>query len=157
MFLSDVRIIDMRRTGIPKEQWKKLQNAKQLPENWHEIRKYVPYDYKIDASIRPDYKFTWNRNVERHIKAWQVKWNYSLVTVNDGYWPEGVRSNGEGHYEFGDLVLMKISLEDFIAKRKPEIEASNRQAAAELKRFEGERKKLGADVDDEILHRLIGI
>jgi len=157
IFLPDIRIVDMRRSGVPPEEWKDLQSDRQLPEGWHEIRKYVPFDYKMDASIRPDYKFVWNRNEIKDIRDWQVKWRFSLVTVDDGYWPEGCVPNGENHYEHGDLILMKISISDFIEKRKVELKADLVQREGEARRFKSETKKLGAEVNDQILHDLIGI
>jgi len=146
-FLQDVEIIDLRRSGIPREEWEELAKTKNFAPYKAKL-KFVPKDYKRNASIRPNWKFWWCRNIPKDIEDWLFKYNSVPLQVADGYMPTLARYEA-GNFMFGDLVCMKISLEDWIAKRRVELEESQNSAEAELRQFDSIAKQSGAMLSEQ--------
>jgi len=96
-------------------------------------KKYVDYE---DKSRKLDYFWQWGDTDPYERARWENAFNYSVVRVDDNlFWPEGQAPNNEGCYNFRDALLMKIKIEDYKAKRKPEIEQSERATRAMLEGF----------------------
>jgi hypothetical protein len=116
-------------------------------------------NYHSDASVRPPYYLTWCRynpqNGLRELNEWKIKWNFSPVTTNDDYVPEGVTPNAEGLYVFGDLVFVKCPIQDYINKRRHEMRVSENAPKAIQKQFQAEAKSYGVDLDDEQLEKML--
>lgn len=108
-----------------------------------------------DPATRPPHYVKWNRNTPYDVEGWKVKWNYSEVTIEDPYWPEGVKPNEEGHYVYRtDMILMKCPLENYVEKRKKEIMRSEMASRAKLKEFEDTAKRLGTTVEKQVEGRV---
>lgn len=154
MFLSDVKIIDLKASTIDKE--------KSDPKKGKYVfKKKVYLSYKEDAP-RPEREwwFSWNRHTPEggEIRDWQIKWGFEFVTTNDSYWPEGVPPNAEGHYIFSkDAVLMRCPLINWVKKMKRDQDKADRALTAKQKEFDDEMAKAGALLDKDTLHRVLGI
>jgi len=135
-YLSEIRFIDLKHSKWDKQK----SNPKKGKYVWID-KKHVSYD---DKGNHPGYLFRWNRNDPKDIADWEIKFRFSLVNVSEGLvYPEGgAQIDAEGHYVFGDCILMKITPEDYFAKRKPEIEESERAARTA---FEGFRSRVKQD------------
>jgi len=155
MKLSDIKVVDMNESIVDKE--------KSDPDNgFYEFDKKVYVKDLLHSGQIPDYHFSWCRydadTKYRDVREWQVKFKFSFVKYpEDPYWPEGVPPNGEGVYEFGDVVLMKCALRDFLIKRAEEIEQSESAAKAKLAKFQGDALRAGVGISREMLSELAGI
>ncbi len=150
-------IIDMNRTGIPKDKWEDIMNGKVIPKKWKTVRRYVPGDYRTASkAVRPPFKFFWGLNTDRGIRDWQHQFGFTLVVEADGYWPESIPPNQAKNFIRGDLILMKVTLEDWIARRKDELRRAGIGKKPNLERFYNELKQHGAYVDEEEIQKAIG-
>ena len=88
---GEPKIVDMLRSGIQKEDWKKVMKGSVVPPNWRKQRKVIPVKYSdAPEAIRPLWVFEWNNNNPEAISTWGLKFGHTLVTEKDGYWPEGI-------------------------------------------------------------------
>ena len=145
--LNDVKIVDLRRSELDKRN-------SDIDKNIYKFKKKVyvqhPEDY-LKTETRHPYFFHWGRMTAdgRAIETWRNRWNYDFLTKEDSYWPEGVRRNEEGHYQWGDAVLMKIPIRDFIKKRKQELRKANQAPVVAMRKFKESLPKEARD--DELL------
>jgi len=117
MYLSEIKFVDLKRS-----KWDKQKSKPKKGEYVFTEKRYV--NDERDEGY-PELLFRWNRNDPKDIADWTYKWKFSLVHQNENLvWPEGLVPDAEGHFVYGDCILMKIRTEDYIAKRKPEIERS---------------------------------
>ena len=154
---GQVPIVDMQRSGIEKKDWKAIMSGNKFEDDYRKTRQYVPIDYAKNATIRPPWKFHWNRNTDKDISDWQYKYNYSLVTEADGYWPEGIPPNGSKVFVRGDLVLMKVPLEDWIERRKGELKRAGVGRKVLQEQFQNQCRHVGAQVSEEEINEAIGM
>lgn len=145
--LKDVHIVDLNRSELDKRH-------SDIDKNKYVFKKKVyvkhPEDY-FKKETRHPYFFHWGRATAdgRAIQSWIIKWNYSFLTKEDNYWPEGVPRNAEGHYQYGDAVLMKIPIRDFLKKREKELKKANEAPVARMRQF---KKSLPREAQqDELL------
>lgn len=152
MFLSDIKFVDLTRSELEKSSDPRKGN--------YEFRKKV-YVEKADyrnASVRPPFKFQWNRYEPRtnykEVRDWQIKLGASFVTLNDPYWPEGIPPDGEGKYVFGDAVLMKIPLRQFLEEKERNRLRAEHATASKMREFKSNLvRRTGKDAIDEELIR----
>jgi hypothetical protein len=131
MLLRDIKLVDLRRSKIDKKRSDPKQGIYEFEPNG---KVYVSWK---DPATRPPHYVKWNRNTPYDVEGWKIKWNYSYVTIDDPYWPEGVKPNENGHYVYRtDMVLMKCPLEDYVKKRAKEIEKSELAVAAKRREYE---------------------
>lgn len=150
-------IIDMNRTGIPKEKWNAIMAGIEIPKDWKKIKQYVPGDYRVASkAIRPPYKFFWAENTERGISEWSYKFGFTLVVEADGYWPENIPPDSKRHFIRGANILMKVTNEDWVARRTDELRRAGVGKRPNLEQFQNETRAVGAYVDEEEIARAIG-
>jgi hypothetical protein len=117
-------------------------------------KKYVNYQ---DPEVRPPWYFAWCRWTDKNNYAefndWKTKYGYSLVTVEDGYWPEGLAPDADGKYVTGDSVLVKCPLRKYIQRRLHEIKISEQSTQSIIARFKQETKDAGVDLDDRFIRQ----
>jgi len=151
-------IVDMSRSGIDKKEWKAIMSGSDLTKmDWKEQAKHIPTDYRINKAINPPYKFYWNRNDNAEISNWIHNYGYSLVTEIDGYWPEGIPPDSKGCFVRGDLILMKVPLEDWILRRKDELKRAGVGRKVNTQQHQNLCKHLGAEVDEDEINAAIGV
>jgi len=152
MYLQDIKLVDLKAS-----KWDKAKSEPKKGTYVFSDKKYVDSKHP-DASMRPQWKFLWNRyspvDNYRDVRDWEIKWGFSFLTTDDPYWPEGVPPDAEGKYVFGDLVMMKCPILNWIRKRKREIEASERAPEASKRAFMQEAKNHGIDVTEEVLEEM---
>jgi len=150
MFLSDVKIIDLNRS-----EWDKKKSNPEKGE-YTFIKKVYTNQKMADTTLGLDYslKFKWNRNDERAIKDWQIKYGFEFVTIKDPYLPEGISPNAEGHFVFSiDAILMKIPLRKYAEKQMRAEAKSDKAAAARYKEFQSSLADKQIQIADEYIEK----
>lgn len=154
---GEPKIVDMARSGIQKEDWKKVMKGAVVPPDWKKIRKVIPAVYsEAPSAIRPLWVFEWNNNTPEAISTWGLKFGHTLVTEKDGYWPEGIPPDAKGNFIRGDLILMKVRVEDHLERRRDEIKRGRIGHKVKTQQFQNQLKAVGADVSEEELEAALG-
>ena len=149
MLLSEIQLIDKTRSKLkkgsdPKKGIYKFEPGGKIHVSWK------------DPATRPSHYVQWNRNTPYDVESWRIKWNYSEVTIEDPYWPEGIKPNEQGHYVYAtDMILMKCPLEDYVKKRKKEIMKSEMASRAKLREFEQIARRAGTTVEKQVEGRVL--
>jgi len=179
MYLPDAKIIDLNFSKlaideeITKLQKSKDEKSKKLLEKAkiEKKRQKMNGDYEFiekryvdfmgGKQSRPPYWFTWCRydksNDYRELTSWKARWNYTPVNVDtDNYYPNGIAPNAEGHFTFGDLILVKCALIDHLKRRKMEVDMSKGGAKAKLEKFHSDMGKSGAAMEDSEMEKMLG-
>jgi len=125
--LRDIKIVDMKRSEIDQE--------KSDPKKGKYVfisKKYVDAATKVADNVT----FSWcEYNAQdgyRTLNTWRVRSNWEPVMDGEhAYWPEGVQPNAAGYYQFGDLVLVRRSLEEEIADMEFQQKLARRGAKEE--------------------------
>jgi hypothetical protein len=136
MYLGEIRIVDLTRTPWDRE--------KSDPEKGEYVftgdKVYVDGAAYRTKANRPAWYFCWIRYDPRDglkdVRDHQIKWKYSYVTKDDSYWPEGLPLDVNGHYAYGDVVLMKCPLIEELRKRELARQMSDGQAMSTFSKFE---------------------
>ncbi len=150
MLLRDIKLVDLNRSKIDKRKSDPEKGIFVFEPNG---KVYVSWR---DPATRPQHYVKWNRNDPRDIAHWRVMWGYSEVTAKDPYWPEGEKPNEAGHYVYKtDMILMKCPLENYVEKRKKEIEKSELAVASKRREYEALVKQKGVQATD-IEQRIFG-
>lgn len=151
MFLSDIKIIDLNRSELDKSE-------SDPKTGKYEFRRkvYVEKADYLNASVRPPFKFQWNRYEPRtnykEVRDWQIKLGASFVTTKDPWWPEGIPPDGEHKYVFGDSVLMKIPLRQYLEEKERNRLRAERATASKMREFKTSlERRAGKDAVDEEL------
>jgi len=154
---GEPKIVDMARSGIPKEDWKKVMGGAVVPPDWKRIRKVIPVKYsEAPEAIRPLWVFEWNNNTAEAISTWGLKFGHTLVIPKDGYWPEGIPPDSKGNFIRGDLILMKVRVEDHLERRRDEIRRGSIGREVVTQQFQNELKHVGAEVSKQELEDALG-
>ena len=154
---GEPKIVDMKRSGIKKENWKEIMSGSTLPDDWKKTRKLIPSSYaKASNAIRPLWKFEWNINKTENINKWALNFGHTLVTVDDGYWPEGIPPDAKGNFIRGDLIFVKVKVEDFLERRKDEIRRGSIGKKVVTEQFQNQLKHTGAQVSEEEITKALG-
>lgn len=122
---------------------------------------YIGQEYRTPT--QSPWWFRWIRNEPtnrfREVRDAKIE-GYTFVTLDDPYWPEGITPDeaNEGHYTFGDVVLMKRPLLDELKARKHARDLSNSMGMAKKQAFNEQMREQGSALtnqDDELLQRMI--
>lgn len=154
MHLQDIKVIDLRFS-----EWdKKKSNPK---EGSYEFSKKVYVDFKGIKEARPDVWFTWCRydsvNNYRELREWKIMWGYTPVKRDtDPYWPESIPPDSNGNYVFGDLILVKCRLIDYLKRQLEDMKRSKSAPQAKLDGWKTEMEKQGASIPESMIQELIG-
>jgi len=119
----------------------------------YKFKKKVIVDYFGERAPAPEHYLKWVRydqsNNYRESRDMAAAWNYSYVEPGiDPYWPEGVGPT-DGKYVYGDLVLMKVPLREYLVQRHEAIQRAKQGKANAVARFEAEVEKSGSRVPRE--------
>lgn len=143
MDLSDIKFVDMRVSKWDKET--------AVPEEGkYDFDEKVYVDYRSPEIPRPDIHLYWERYDPRnnYLELRDAKYRfgnsgYIPVEMEDPYWPEPLAPDVNGHYVFGDLILVKCKLVDYLRDKLERKKIDEQQT--------GQKKldKLQADMDRE--------
>jgi len=156
MYVQDHPIIDLNQS-----KWDKSKSDPKNGQYAFTERKTI--DYRGNRAARPPYQFAWcpltpdTRPPNRELNRWRMLWGYSLVKVEDPYWPMGVVPDAEGKYVLGDVVLVKTDIMNHLKRRKKEIEESEVRADSSKRAFFEEAKSYGVGLDEGKLKDMLGI
>lgn len=149
MYLQEMPKVDINHSTID------AQNSN--PEQGHYTflnKVYVNYQ---NPETRPPWYLAWcrwtDKNNYQEFNDWKTKWGFSLCTIEDGYWPEGLAPT-DGHYITGDLILVKCPLASYIKRRKHEIKMSEDSTKSIVQRFKAEAKAAGVELDENLIRSL---
>ncbi len=97
----------------------------------------TPDSYKR-AETCPDFVYKWGRHTEdgRSLNKWifQYGWDF-VIHGEDKIYPQGAQLDAEGHWTFGDGVLMKMPLEKYMKRKARELRAIDEDQKARKKQF----------------------
>ncbi|MCK9597891.1 MAG: hypothetical protein M0R06_02550 [Sphaerochaeta sp.] len=153
MNLADIKIVDLK-TSVVDEKLSKPKDG-----NYEfKSKKYI--DYK-GRSGRPDYWFTWIRhepsnNFREEREARYNSYTYVVQGV-DPYWPEPLVPDAEGHYVYGDVVLMKRPLLTELDARIKNAELSRGMAKAKVNAFNNALIGENAELSDKMIKSILGM
>jgi hypothetical protein len=121
-FLKDIHIVDLNRSVI--DEGKSDRKKGRL---FFKKRTYITdADYK-DAQTRPRHKLEWANNEKEGygVQTYQGM-GYDFVTKDDPYYPDGANTDGEGHYVWKDVILMKCDFTAWLKRRARDMDRSNK-------------------------------
>lgn len=141
--LKDVKIIDMERSVIDEE--------RSEPENglyfFKEKVEITDKSYK-DASLCPPDVLKWGTMTPdgRQIRKWRLVFHYDFVVhKEDPYYAEGAELDSEGHWIFGDAILMKCPLDIHMQRKLGDMKKAEDNLKAKGRQF---RTAVAKDVKD---------
>ena len=153
MYISDIKIVDLS--------FSKWDEKKSNPQDGeYEFDEKVYIDMYGNKESRPPWFFTWCRyspqNNYREFREWKVT-GYTAVNVDeDKYWPEPLPPNENGHYVFGDVILVKRKLIDELKERLERQTMSKGAAAARLRDWQEKMEREGAAIPESMVKDLLG-
>ena len=123
--------------------------------------KKVYVDYRGIKAPRPKHYLKWCRydsfNNFREFRDWQAARNWSpVIAGRDPYWPDGLAPDNKGYYVFGDLILMKTNMKDYLLQRWEDIQRSQHAPADAIAKFKSDVERSGGDVPEEIIQSIMG-
>jgi len=101
-----------------------------------------------DLSAGPDYVMWWVRYDAPNYREYQtarVTLPATAVSIDtDPFWPEGFEPDVNGHFVFGDLILMKRKYVDYLRDEVARLKRSKGSAKAAMDEFNESTKREGA-------------
>lgn len=139
----------------------KRELASGIAEGRIKFKKKVYIDYRGIKAPRPRHYIKWCRyekmNNYREFRDWQAAKQYSpVMSGKDPYWPEGLSPDNKGYYVFGDLILVKVSMRDYILQRWEDIQRANLAPKSAIDKFKSDVERAGGDVPQEIIDNIMG-
>jgi len=157
MDLSQIKFVDMRLS-----KWdKKTANPK---EGKYDFEEKVYVDYRGAKASRPDIHLYWERYDPRnnYLELREAKYrfgNSGYVPVEmdtDPYWPEPLAPDVNGHYVFGDLILVKCRLLDYLQDKKERKMIDAQQTGQKkLDKLQADMEREGASISVTELEELL--
>ncbi len=151
--LSDVKIIDKRFS-----QWdERKSDPKKGKYVW--IKKECIDKRKFDKN--KEWKLWWapydpELNLKKYY-AWKAKLQYEPIdAIKDNFVADGAIINDSDWWVFGDLVLVKMPLLDYLQKKEMERKLTTRGGRAELLAFQDQMKAQGAALPDSMIEDFLG-
>lgn len=148
--IKDFAFIDKRKS--------KIDSKKSNPELglfFFDSDKKVKYKIKDSGKVS-DYWYHWIHKEEYRISSVRAVRGYDFVTKDDDVVPEGLKVNTEGHYQIGDLILMKCPLEQFLKRKLAARARSQADLQATLNKFKSSTRTEGADMEESMINDLLG-
>ena len=150
MFLSEIKIIDLKRSKYTKTTAKPSKGIYKFASGGKIYTDKPMAD--TTGGLDFGYKFKWGHNTDKDISTWKIRDGFELVTAKDPYLPEEPTAlDAEGKFVFGDAVLMKISLRKYAEKQMRSQAKSDRAIAGKLKEFEATLASRGVEASDEFI------
>ena len=147
-------IVDLKRSEWDKE--------KSKPENGEYIftKKIFYRNTDFQQGYIHPFKIKWCKYSEQDyprpfatLHKWKISFKAEVLTIGDDYWPEGMTPDAEGKYVDGDLVCVKIPIEEHVKTRKEAVRRSDEYARNVRTQFDDEMKKEGADIPKEWIEK----
>ena len=153
MLLQDVKIIDKRFSQFDA----KKSEPKKGKYTW--IKKEYIDGRKFDKN--KEWKLWWSPyDVDNNLKkywAWKAKLQFEPIdAVEDNFVADGAIISSEGWWVFGDLVLVKMPLLDYLMRKDAERRISSKGGKSELMSFYEQTRAQGAALPDNIIDDLMG-
>jgi len=126
---------------------------------YYKFKKKTYVNYR-DAGRRPPWKFIWCQYSDRDNYSmyhdWQVQFGSTAVVYDeDGYAPEGIPVNGEGHFVFKDVILMKEDLQKYLRRQMEARMKSERASKAEIDALRSQFAEEGGNLPDGYMEELM--
>jgi len=153
MYLSEIKIVDLEHSD-----WDKEKSNREKGEYVFRQKEYIDYSTR---TRRPPWFFTWVLNTPhdnyKDVRDHKIKWGFTYVTTDDPYWPEGLEPVN-GHYEYGDVVLMKCPLINELRRREVARKMSDAQAMSTIRAYNERSREYGVALssrDEEMIENLV--
>ncbi len=141
---KDIRFIDLQRSVIDKE------NSDEK-RGFYRFKSKKYFDKRGTEGRMPEFVLKWQVNEPEEISKWEAQFGAECVTAGDTVYPETLRTNGEGHYQVGDVVLMKIPIDNWLNHQDRAQTRSKRAVKSALRKFKKQAKSAdGEDASVEI-------
>lgn len=147
-------IIDLKKSGVDKD--------KSDPANGDYVLKNKVYYRKSD---RPNYILKWctvkdpeSKNPKMPMTSvWKYSFGFDFVKVSDfDYAVEGIVPNGDGYFQEGDAILMKIPVEQYVKKITDERQEHTNMLRQQKRSRDATLKKSGAQIKDDMVSDILG-
>ncbi len=102
------------------------------------------------------WKFSWRRKKQESMDTDRSIYGFEPVTVSDPYVPEGATLDANKHWTFGDLLLAKCDLGEFLVRHQESRRLSDTRAGSLQKGFKNEIDAAGAGVPDGLIEEALG-
>lgn len=148
MGLRDIKFVDLKKSKLDKEK----SNLETDDYRFKSGGKVYVDPRGITRS--PDYKIKWGSLIRDGRDLMMLRFSFpfwDFVTPEDKIWPEGVKRNSDGHYQYGDAILIKCELQNYLDKIKKDRKLSEKEAEAVDRQFEQQVQKIspGSVVDKQ--------
>jgi len=92
----------------------------------------------FNRNDNPKYVYKWVQTRSENIQKWVYANKAEFVENGDAVYPAPLALDEEGHYKIpgGDLVLMKIPIDVWLAKREIEVDAADKAARGAYRNYE---------------------
>lgn len=157
--LYDIKIVDMKKSVIDGKKSNTERDEYVFIEKVYVGNKSHPMRDNM-------WQFKWGRDPlpgmggipENTPMLWNAEFGATYVVPADGYWPELMTRNSQGHYVYpgGDAVLVKIPLERYVEKVEEDRQAHKDELQSVRDTFENEKARLTKE-DKQIIADELGI
>jgi hypothetical protein len=127
--LGEVELIDLRKSTLDKEH-SDTQNGV------YRFKKEVIAERGITRN--PNWKHKWGSKLpaKRFTQNWEAAYGAEKVGVNPYIFPKGAVLDENGHWVYGDAILMRIPLETYVDKIKRDKQLSEDEIASIGRKFQ---------------------
>lgn len=147
--LRDIKIIDANKSEVDVEESK----AKGIPV----FKRKVYYKFRDNTGLSPWWFYWAPKDDDGQLNWLMTAQNYEFVKKDDPYVPEGIKLNAEKRYQYGDLVLMKCPLTEYIQRRMEARKLADARVKSRKNQFDEEvMKDGGQSLSEEELESLLG-
>ena len=126
----------------------------------YKFKRKVYVDYTGTRAPRPEHYLQWcrydERNNYREFRSWRAQWGHSEVKESDPYLPEGLEPDVSGNYIYGDCILTKVDLRQYLLRRYENIKRSERATKDKIDKFKHDVEAEGGDVPDSVINEIVG-
>lgn len=153
---------DLEKVDEEANKWKLLYEKERKEQGFYRFKEDQKHYINYGApGTRPEYWFSWCRyeptNGFRDLNEWRHLYGYVPVDPDaDPYWPESVEVNAAGHYQFGDLVLVKCPLLRHLERRFLDIRLAMGGAKKKIEEFNRQMLREGGGLDERELLKILG-
>lgn len=147
--LRDIKIIDVKKSVVDSDKTKERE--------MFVFKKKAYYKFRDNAGLSPWWFYWVPKDDDSQINWLQNTQNYEFVGKDDLYVPDGIKLNAENHYQYGDLVLMKCPLQEYIMRRMKAREKADARVKSRKNQFnEDVMKDGGQSLSEDELQNLLG-
>ena len=149
--LGEIKIVDLENSEWDKEQSDRSKGKYVFTDKRH-------IDYRSPRVVKPRFIVKSHRNSPDVIMGLQYSnYEWTLLTTEDNYWPEGLVPNATGNYVFKDAIFMKCPVTKYLENRRAEILRSENAPKMIQNQMKAEAAHYGIGLSDEELGKMMSV